>query len=743
MCAVAACIPLGAAADTSPNGVYYTVAQDGLYFEQRAEYIGKAPYLVLVDADYVEQLVIPDEVDGIPVKETARFENRVDIEAVTLGVNMRQIDFRNCKYIESFDFNGVKNVGGYLQNLPALGELTVPEGTSVAMSDLGVAKVVVEGQCGPYFSLGYCESLVDVTLAPEVNYIPKFYGCSALQTTATAEDGGPIDFYFFSSNGIYYRIITPHSGILEYGECSVIQRPDFNYPSDSSPNYWTETEIEIPQTTSTWRFNHYYCDEDTCYIEDAGIFSYNQFEVIGVDSLAFYSCDSLRTITLPYSLKYIGGRAFNWCRNLEKVEAPGLEKIGDSAFRGCEKLSEIILTDNLSSIGNECFEGCSSLKELYLGRQLYEIGYAAFALCPNLKTLNTDNCYEFSYIDGELYEGYNKKSLRWVQNPESKYIVKDFVRTIGKGAFYEQADLEEVILHDGVTLIDDWAFYNCRKLRKVEMPSVTRINNHSFCFCNSLVDIQLPDILQSIGFGAFNNIGATEMLIPNSVRVIDNMAFFQCFNLKRATIGHSVSYMGYGIFLFSQQLFEILCTPITPPNCDVKESFPLSYNFATATLYVPQESIEDYRNAPVWSEFANIVGSDFKEIQLSCTDAMVKIGETLCIEAFPVDSNEEYTYEWSSSDPEVATVDSEGIVLGLKSGCTTIRAKASNGMDATCYVSVTEGTTNIENLTVDSTDAPVEIYTLGGAKVADSTDRLPAGIYIVRQGISVRKIVVN
>ena len=187
MCTVAACIPLGAAADTSPNGVYYTVAQDGLYFDQRNEYVGKAPYLMLVDADYVEHLVIPDEVDGVPVKEMSTFKDRVDLEAVTLGVNMRRIDFRNCKYIESFDFNGVKNVRGYLQDLPALGELTVPEGTAVGMSYLGVTKVVVEGQCDFYFSIDNCESLVDITLPQGINYIPKFYGCTALQTVEIPE----------------------------------------------------------------------------------------------------------------------------------------------------------------------------------------------------------------------------------------------------------------------------------------------------------------------------------------------------------------------------------------------------------------------------------------------------------------------------------------------------------------------------------------------------------------------------
>ena len=125
--------------------------------------------------------------DGVPVKEMSTFKDRVDLEAVTLGVNMRRIDFRNCKYIESFDFNGVKNVRGYLQDLPALGELTVPEGTAVGMSYLGVTKVVVEGQCDFYFSIDNCESLVDITLPQGINYIPKFYGCTALQTVEIPE----------------------------------------------------------------------------------------------------------------------------------------------------------------------------------------------------------------------------------------------------------------------------------------------------------------------------------------------------------------------------------------------------------------------------------------------------------------------------------------------------------------------------------------------------------------------------
>lgn len=51
----------------------------------------------------------------------------------------------------------------------------------------------------------------------------------------------------------------------------------------------------------------------------------------------------------------------------------------------------------------------------------------------------------------------------------------------------------------------------------------------------------------------------------------------------------------------------------------------------------------------------------------------------------------------------------------------------------------------IDEVVVDSpeTDYPTEVYNLSGIKVADSTDNLPAGIYIVRRGPSVKKIAIR
>lgn len=47
-----------------------------------------------------------------------------------------------------------------------------------------------------------------------------------------------------------------------------------------------------------------------------------------------------------------------------------------------------------------------------------------------------------------------------------------------------------------------------------------------------------------------------------------------------------------------------------------------------------------------------------------------------------------YAYQWMSSNPEVATVDSEGTVTAQKPGTTTITALASNGQALRCAVTV-------------------------------------------------------
>ena len=96
----------------------------------------------------------------------------------------------------------------------------------------------------------------------------------------------------------------------------------------------------------------------------------------------------------------------------------------------------------------------------------------------------------------------------------------------------------EVILpstHEGkpITSIGDRAFYWCRSLTSIELPSnVTIIGNYAFWSCASLTSIELPSSVTYIGDLAFANcFSFTSREIPSNVTSIGSAAFANCRSL--------------------------------------------------------------------------------------------------------------------------------------------------------------------------------------------------------------------
>ena len=151
-----------------------------------------------------------------------------------------------------------------------------------------------------------------------------------------------------------------------------------------------------------------------------------------------------------------------------------------------------------------------------------------------------------------------------------------------------------VIIFDGpITKIGYQAFYS-KGLTGISIPnSITSIGTEAFYHCSSLVDIMIPNSVTSIGEDAFNDCTSlTSIIIPSCVTEIGCSAFEHCTSLT-----------------------SVYCKPINPPRPYFLQGslwWAFAFNAADRKIYVPTASVEAYKTASYWSDYASdIVGYDF------------------------------------------------------------------------------------------------------------------------------------
>ena len=128
-------------------------------------------------------------------------------------------------------------------------------------------------------------------------------------------------------------------------------------------NITSETDKTVEVTyRGTWY--HSYSNEYSGSITLSATVTYNgvEYSVTSIRDLAFHSCSSLTSITIPESVTSIGNYAFAYCSSLTAITLPeGVTSIGDYAFLGCSSLTSITIPASVTSIGNYAFCECSSL----------------------------------------------------------------------------------------------------------------------------------------------------------------------------------------------------------------------------------------------------------------------------------------------------------------------------------------------------------------------------------------------
>lgn len=136
------------------------------------------------------------------------------------------------------------------------------------------------------------------------------------------------------------------------------------------------------------------------------------------------------------------------------------------------------------------------------------MGFISFAESVSIG----DVTYEFNTTDDgiALYKITSTKDITKLELPDQfdgRFITKimGYRNESGLfGAFQNLANLEEIVVPDGVTTIGTHAFRNCAKLKFVTLPkSVKVIDICAFMNCSSLQSIYLPEGVDRVKYNAF------------------------------------------------------------------------------------------------------------------------------------------------------------------------------------------------------------------------------------------------
>ena len=232
--------------------------------------------------------------------------------------------------------------------------------------------------------------------------------------------------------------------------------------------------------------------------------------VTSIGSLAFYECSNLTSITIPSGLTSIGEQAFGNCTGLTSITIPsGFISIGDYAFWNCTGLTSITIQNGVTSIGTGAFWNCTGLTSITIPSSVTSIGVNVFYNCTGLTDITVDsNNSSFCSESGVLF---NKDKTTLIYYPlgknDSSYTIPDGVTVIEQYAFYCNSKLTSVTIPSGVTSIGEMAFRECSGLTSVIVPSsVTSIEYNAFWCCFNLI-IYIPGGI-TIGIDAFYSTAA-------------------------------------------------------------------------------------------------------------------------------------------------------------------------------------------------------------------------------------------
>lgn len=288
-------------------------------------------------------------------------------------------------------------------------------------------------------------------------------------------------------------------------------------------------------------------------------------------------------------------------------------EIEASTFQNCSSLTSITVPNSVTKIGNYAFSGCTGLTSITIPNSVLTIGKSAFEKCAGELIINSR----------VLERDYTSSSANLFTDALfTKVSIGDNITKLGNYVFYHLTNLTEVEMSNSITSIGDYTFANLSNMENITIPSsICSIGSNAFSGCTRLTSVNITDLSAwcMITFAtqvsnpiaingaklSLNGVEITELIIPSDITKINKYAFYKCSGLTSITLPESIVSIGRRAFMYCN-VTEIYCKSPTPASVET-EIFSKN-----RPIYVPTASVEAYKTAEGWSDYASyIVGYDF------------------------------------------------------------------------------------------------------------------------------------
>ncbi|MGM9947391.1 leucine-rich repeat domain-containing protein [Floccifex sp.] len=320
-----------------------------------------------------------------------------------------------------------------------------------------LSNVTIENGVGSIGNAAFqsCTSLTKITIPASVTFIDStaFNGCTSLtniQVDVNNINYSSQDGILFNKNqtelirypqGKAVASYTIPDTVTSIGYCAFFRCDKLT--NITIPNSVTSigivafgscafTSITIPNSVTTIGESAF---KECIYMENITFEANSQLTSIGVS--AFYNCNALKSIDIPY----------------------GVTSISENTFQNCSGLKSVTIPESVTSIGNNSFNKCDSLTSIYIPSNVESIGISAFAGCEKITNIEFGENSKLKTIGTYAFLGCKITSID----------IPDGVTLIGQQAF-SSTDLTSIVIPYSVTSIGKYAFSNCRALDCIFLP---------------------------------------------------------------------------------------------------------------------------------------------------------------------------------------------------------------------------------------------------------------------------------